>query len=309
MANQLDIAKLSERERTVLLLAADGLTDKEIASNLGLSLKTVHTYWDRMRQKFDASTRTQVFAKFLRIEIAPGDKTGDFERLFATWEEGVWLVGSDGETIYANRRISETFGYDESEFLLTPVEQVFDRADAAHMAEFIAAGNVQARSTAAFIRTRDGARVWISFTATPWVDDRGQKKAVVLLVRNETLKKRVEHALNSCVMALDGVMEVATDCICKFDGNLKVQQVNPSFLKHCNTGEGAVVGKNVEELTAVFTPNQEWVSGLRRALQTGERQEFSVQISGHTTITYLLPEPSAEFLPLSIMSITLAPGC
>jgi PAS domain S-box-containing protein len=60
-------AQLSEREREVLFLAADGLTDKQIAVRLEIGPKTVRTYWDRIRAKLGASSRTQALALALRL--------------------------------------------------------------------------------------------------------------------------------------------------------------------------------------------------------------------------------------------------
>ncbi|MEA2553117.1 MAG: hypothetical protein QOJ65_1293 [Fimbriimonadaceae bacterium] len=57
---------LSEREKEVLFLAGDGLTDKEIARKLNIGPKTVRTYWDRMRAKLGAASRTEVLAKALQ---------------------------------------------------------------------------------------------------------------------------------------------------------------------------------------------------------------------------------------------------
>ena len=109
---------LSDRERTVLLLAAEGLTDKEIARKLGLSHKTIGTYWDRMREKFTASSRTQVLAKFLKIQLGENVLDGDFcLKLFAEWQDGVWVLDKDGNTVYANGVAMEMFGETE---LLTP---------------------------------------------------------------------------------------------------------------------------------------------------------------------------------------------
>jgi PAS domain S-box-containing protein len=299
--------KLSERERTVLLLAADGLTDKEIANNLGLSLKTVHTYWDRMRQKFDASTRTQVFAKFLRIEVAPGSTTARFHRLFATWEEGVWIVNATNGTIYANRRIAEMFGYTEPEFCALQVEEIFREAHAPDIGRFVRDQGGGARTLQTPISTRDGTRIWLQLTATPWSDERGRKKAVVLLVHNITLEKRVEHALKSCEVALDGIIDVSTDGICRFDGNLNCTDVNPSFLSAVGCSREAVVGKNVEKLGSYFEPLDLWVSSLRRALESGERQQFfNNESQPDRRSTWLFPEPSADFLPLSIIAVTRA---
>jgi len=57
---------LSEREKEVLFLAGEGKTDKEIAKELNIGPKTVRTYWDRMRAKLGAASRTEVLAKALQ---------------------------------------------------------------------------------------------------------------------------------------------------------------------------------------------------------------------------------------------------
>lgn len=45
-----------------MILAAQGLTDKQIAAQLGISPETVSTYWRRIRTKYGASSRTEVVA-------------------------------------------------------------------------------------------------------------------------------------------------------------------------------------------------------------------------------------------------------
>jgi DNA-binding NarL/FixJ family response regulator len=45
------LARLSPRERQVLQLIAEGRTVAEIADTLSLSIKTVHTYRERMKEK------------------------------------------------------------------------------------------------------------------------------------------------------------------------------------------------------------------------------------------------------------------
>jgi|GEM_PF-3512835 len=62
--NEADVeVGLSDREKEVLFLAGEGLTDKEIALRLEIGQKTVRTYWDRMRSKLGAASRTEVLAK------------------------------------------------------------------------------------------------------------------------------------------------------------------------------------------------------------------------------------------------------
>lgn len=53
-----------KREEQVLVLAASGLTDKEIALRLGISPDTVGTYWRRILAKYQAASRTEVVAKY-----------------------------------------------------------------------------------------------------------------------------------------------------------------------------------------------------------------------------------------------------
>lgn len=54
-----------KREEQVLVLAASGLTDKEIAVRLEISPDTVGTYWRRILGKYQASSRTEVVAKYM----------------------------------------------------------------------------------------------------------------------------------------------------------------------------------------------------------------------------------------------------
>lgn len=60
------------REHQVLVLAAEGMTDKEIARKLGISPETVATYWRRILQKTGAASRTEVVAREFqrRAELA-----------------------------------------------------------------------------------------------------------------------------------------------------------------------------------------------------------------------------------------------
>lgn len=61
------------RQDQILLLAAEGLTDKEIAGRLGLSAETVGTYWRRILAKHNAASRTEVVAKVIELR-AEGEK-------------------------------------------------------------------------------------------------------------------------------------------------------------------------------------------------------------------------------------------
>jgi DNA-binding NarL/FixJ family response regulator len=63
---------LSERQCDVLRLIAEGLTSKEIAARLGVTLKTVATHTERIFDKLGASNRTHAAALWYRREESDG---------------------------------------------------------------------------------------------------------------------------------------------------------------------------------------------------------------------------------------------
>jgi DNA-binding NarL/FixJ family response regulator len=65
-----DGATLSSRELEVARLAAEGKTNREIASTLYLSEKTVETHMSHILAKLDISSRTDIAAKLSSAEKA-----------------------------------------------------------------------------------------------------------------------------------------------------------------------------------------------------------------------------------------------
>ncbi len=61
---------LSPREGETLLLAAGGLVNKEIASVLGVSHKTIGEYWSRIFHKTRCEDRARVLAKFISESLS-----------------------------------------------------------------------------------------------------------------------------------------------------------------------------------------------------------------------------------------------
>ena len=61
---------LSRREQEVVRLAAQGYCDKEIGTELGISLATVRTFWERIRVKTLTRSRTQAVCAYVAPEYA-----------------------------------------------------------------------------------------------------------------------------------------------------------------------------------------------------------------------------------------------
>lgn len=70
MRNPAEARPLSQRERQILDLSARGLTDKAIAAELEISLGTLYTYWTRVRQKLNASSRAELAAAVTKLRAS-----------------------------------------------------------------------------------------------------------------------------------------------------------------------------------------------------------------------------------------------
>lgn len=61
--------QLPAREAEILGLAAKGLTDRQIAAELGISKDTVSTYWRRILLRYKAANRTEVVARAVESHL------------------------------------------------------------------------------------------------------------------------------------------------------------------------------------------------------------------------------------------------
>jgi ATP/maltotriose-dependent transcriptional regulator MalT len=62
---------LSKREMEVLQLMAHGLSNKEIAERLFVSVSTIKTHANNMFEKMDVARRTQAIDKAKKLGIIP----------------------------------------------------------------------------------------------------------------------------------------------------------------------------------------------------------------------------------------------
>ncbi|HWA83067.1 MAG TPA: LuxR C-terminal-related transcriptional regulator [Fimbriimonadaceae bacterium] len=65
---------ITKQESVVIKAAAKGMTDKEIAKLRGISVTSVRTYWDRLREKLHANGRTHVVAIVGRAKLLESEK-------------------------------------------------------------------------------------------------------------------------------------------------------------------------------------------------------------------------------------------
>lgn len=64
-----DRPTLTDREREILSLLADGLGNKQIAARLGISTSTVKTHLELLYEKLDAASRAEAVAAAIRLGL------------------------------------------------------------------------------------------------------------------------------------------------------------------------------------------------------------------------------------------------
>ncbi len=64
------LASLSPRERQVLGFTAEGLTSREVAEKLGISVKTVESFVNSINKKLGTRSRLQQVVIFYRAQMA-----------------------------------------------------------------------------------------------------------------------------------------------------------------------------------------------------------------------------------------------
>lgn len=126
---------LSARERETLLLAADGLTDKEIARKLGVTGTTVRTYWIRMRNKLKSVNRAQTVARALNLMFrATQQELDDLNTKYGILIDtlvdfSIFIIDTDRTIRSWNPGVKRLFGFEEEEWVGQPAEIFFTPQD------------------------------------------------------------------------------------------------------------------------------------------------------------------------------------
>lgn len=221
---------LSAREEQVLLLATQGLTDKEIANKLGISTATVLTYWMRIRSKVGGSNRaelvahsvrkdaqdeiqlkqtenTQLLSEILRrmhAEEAVRQSEEKYRTLFNGLSDWILVYHLDGKNkpgkfIEVNDRALEQLGYTREEMLgMTILDLVHEAAFDALLQE------LPAKERLIFECLQcSKAEMWIPTEVSANLFSLGGKPTVQCICRDLSGRKEVEHALRDAQEAMD----------------------------------------------------------------------------------------------------------
>jgi len=116
--------------------------------------------------------------------------------ILQTTQEGVWVVGCDGVTLFANSKMAQLLGTTHDEMLGRPVWEVFDSAVIAVARHHLPyAEDDDADRYELEVADADGRRRWLLVTESPLHGSDGSHTATLAMYTDVTDRKRLEHEL------------------------------------------------------------------------------------------------------------------
>gem|GEM_PF-5522780 len=197
--------QVTKRELEILLLGAEGLTDKEIAVRLSVSPATVASHWVNMRGKLDASNRGQIIAKAMSViyrqtyeELSQANAM--FRLIVDTLEDfAIFMMDLDRCATSWNPGVGRVMGYSEDEWIGRSGDIIFTPEDIEKGApdEEQARADRDGRATDVRWHVRkDGTRFWTLGVLIPLRTEEGETICYAKVLRDNTRLKRLEEEIS-----------------------------------------------------------------------------------------------------------------
>lgn len=124
--NLKSLSGLSPRETQVVTLAAEGLTDKEIARELGIGLGTVGTLWSRIRAKLGQHNRTELVVRWMSCGAHGGLSETAMRACIEAAPVGLMVLDDEGRVLCANLESQCLLGATLETLIGTPIDDWVD---------------------------------------------------------------------------------------------------------------------------------------------------------------------------------------
>lgn len=196
----------SSREKQVLKLASEGLTDQQVALNLGISIHTVGTYWARIFSASGAHSRTHAVALSLKAQA------DSFRRVVEFSMDSIWIL--DGEfVVYANEAAASLLGVSLSDLIGGGIFRFLpapDKATVEARMKNAASGNANQCAKVTAIRP-DGEEVHFEGISGPILWE-GQS-LIMISARDRTELHRAEQLIAEERSRLETILEGFQDSV------------------------------------------------------------------------------------------------
>lgn len=166
--------------------------------------------------------------------------------------DGVILVDMTGKVVYVNKAFEKVFGYKADELIGIPALELptyrgsRDREMAREaLKEVVEKGSSEHIDIGAISKTGD--EIAISFAASVIKDARGNPKALVVVIRDVTKRKRREDALKASEQHFRALVENSLDGSAILSGDLTIRYESPSAERILGYKPEELIGKGTLE--------------------------------------------------------------
>lgn len=105
---------LSEREREVVRLTAQGFTDAAVGQELGLAAETVRSHWKRVRKRLGEISRAEV------IRLLAHEEGNPYREVFENLQTPVVFGDAEGNYLDVNSALLDLLGFTKDEMVGRP---------------------------------------------------------------------------------------------------------------------------------------------------------------------------------------------
>ncbi len=201
-----------------------------------------------------------------------------FRSMFELSPESITLLDRSGRVVTTNSKIEDWLGFDREEIigkklsdlpiltkmgLLKVLQQFPKRIKGLDIPPY----DVE------FLR-KDGRSFFGRITANPIRDEKGEVSSVLVLISNVTAERRAEEELRSSRDLLDRILNGMHDAVVVIGPDLRIREVNDSFLRTYGGTREETLGKTCHEAT--HGRNNPCPEGrpLENVLKTGKFKTF-----------------------------------
>ena len=185
-----------------------------------------------------------------RAEETLKESEARYRRIVETAYEGIWLIDSESDTTFANRRMAEMLGYTPAEMLHAPLISFMDDES-----QTIAAAKVERRRQGITeqhdfkFRRKDGSELWAILSTNPIITDDGRYEGSLAMVTDITERRQAEQGLKESEARYRTLIEQASDGIFIANSQGAYIEVNSAGCQMLGYTREEILQKTVRDLT------------------------------------------------------------
>ncbi|MDF9409108.1 PAS domain S-box protein [Pelotomaculum isophthalicicum JI] len=152
-----------------------------------------------------------------------------YQQIVETANEGIWIIDSNEEITFTNKKLNELFGYTNEEMIGRSIKSLMDDEYRYKIKREIEDGNSQSKITEAKYQRKDGTELWVIISSSRLYDHDGCFIGDLGMLTDITLRKKTENALKESEEQLRLIIENSQDAIAKIGKSGKFEYLSPSI--------------------------------------------------------------------------------